>query len=120
MAYTTLSYANGDGYYDHNIVNEDGTEVTRVNLRQNYTKEGIKLFEVSTFKQYIFGPFAEIVSVNFKTTSSGPKESETHGGDDVAIFAQGPMAHLFHRTHESSYIGHVMAYAACMGPYKVG
>ena len=50
MAYTTLSYANGDGYYDHNIVNEDGTEVTRVNLRQNYTKEGIKLFEVSKFK----------------------------------------------------------------------
>lgn len=29
----------------------------------------------------------------------------------------GPMAHLFHRVHEQSYVAHVMAYAACIGPY---
>lgn len=28
----------------------------------------------------------------------------------------GPMAHLFHRTHEQHYVAHVMAYAACVGP----
>lgn len=27
------------------------------------------------------------------------------------------MAHLFHRVHEQSYVAHVMAYAACIGPY---
>ncbi|XP_068089434.1 intestinal-type alkaline phosphatase 1-like [Hyperolius riggenbachi] len=43
--------------------------------------------------------------------------SETHGGDDVAIMAKGPQAHLFHGIHEQSYIAHVMAYAACLEPY---
>ena len=46
------------------------------------------------------------------------KESETHGGDDVAIFAKGPQAHLFHTTHEQSFIAHVMAFSSCIGPYK--
>ncbi|BFZ23898.1 hypothetical protein BsWGS_26937 [Bradybaena similaris] len=43
---------------------------------------------------------------------------ETHGGEDVAIYAQGPMAHLFHTTHEQSYIAHVLMYSACLGDYK--
>uniref|UniRef100_A0A3B3RU29 alkaline phosphatase n=1 Tax=Paramormyrops kingsleyae TaxID=1676925 RepID=A0A3B3RU29_9TELE len=46
-----------------------------------------------------------------------PLDSETHGSEDVAIFAQGPMAHLFHGVQEQSYIAHVMAYAACLEPY---
>ncbi|XP_039622267.1 intestinal-type alkaline phosphatase-like [Polypterus senegalus] len=46
-----------------------------------------------------------------------PLDSETHGGEDVAIFAKGPMAHLFHGVQEQSYIPHVMAYAACIDPY---
>ncbi|KAL8622192.1 hypothetical protein ACOMHN_052994 [Nucella lapillus] len=58
------------------------------------------------------------------TTSRGFQQSrlvhisyETHAGEDVAIYGQGPMAHLLHGVHEQSYIAHVMAYAACMGPY---
>lgn len=39
-------------------------------------------------------------------------ESETHGGDDVAIFAAGPWAHLFHGVVEQNLIYHVMAYAS--------
>lgn len=46
-----------------------------------------------------------------------PLESETHGGEDVPIYAIGPMAHLFHTTHEQSYISHAMQYAACIGDY---
>ena len=45
-------------------------------------------------------------------------KSETHGGQDVAIYAQGPLAHLFHGTHEQHYIAHVMMYASCVGPNK--
>lgn len=44
-----------------------------------------------------------------------PIYSETHGGDDVAIFAIGPQAHLFQGVYEQHYIAHVMAYAACVG-----
>ncbi|RNA41849.1 alkaline tissue-nonspecific isozyme [Brachionus plicatilis] len=36
--------------------------------------------------------------------------SETHGGEDVAIYASGPMSFLFDGTVEQNYIAHVMAY----------
>ena len=36
----------------------------------------------------------------------------------MAIFAKGPWAHLFHTTHEQTHIANVLAYAACIGPYK--
>ncbi|XP_051549607.1 intestinal-type alkaline phosphatase [Myxocyprinus asiaticus] len=76
------------------------------------------------------GPGYQIVNgvrpdVN-ETVSSGdeylqqaavPLESETHGSEDVAIFAKGPMSHLFHGVQEQSYIAHAMAYAACIEPY---
>ncbi|XP_034567264.1 intestinal-type alkaline phosphatase-like isoform X2 [Notolabrus celidotus] len=47
-----------------------------------------------------------------------PLDSETHGIEDVAIFAKGPMSHLFHGVQEQSYIAHVMAYASCLEPYE--
>ena len=47
-----------------------------------------------------------------------PLDKETHGGDDVGVWARGPWAHLIHGAHEQSYLGHVMSYAACIGPNK--
>jgi len=41
---------------------------------------------------------------------------ETHGGDDVAVFASGPWAHLFVGNYEQNYIPHAISYAARMGP----
>ncbi|KAL1770615.1 intestinal-type alkaline phosphatase 1 [Sigmodon hispidus] len=46
-----------------------------------------------------------------------PLSSETHGGEDVAIFARGPQAHLVHGVQEQNYIAHVMAFAGCLEPY---
>ncbi|CAL1592535.1 unnamed protein product [Knipowitschia caucasica] len=46
-----------------------------------------------------------------------PLDSETHGIEDVAIYAKGPMSHLFHGVQEQSYIAHVMAFASCVQPY---
>ncbi|KAH3859395.1 hypothetical protein DPMN_102115 [Dreissena polymorpha] len=54
---------------------------------------------------------------NYTFPSAVPVEWETHGGEDVAIYAQGPMAHLFYGVQEQNYIAHVMAYSACIGPY---
>ena len=53
---------------------------------------------------------------NFKQPATVPLASETHGGDDVGIFAIGPQAHMFQGVYEQNYIAHVMAYAACIGP----
>jgi alkaline phosphatase len=36
-----------------------------------------------------------------------------HGGEDVAIYANGPMSFLFTKTVEQNFIPHAMAYAAC-------
>lgn len=52
---------------------------------------------------------------NYQAQAAVPLSMETHGGEDVAVFAKGPLAHLFHGVHEQNYIPHVMAYAACIG-----
>ena len=44
-----------------------------------------------------------------------PMQYETHGGEDVPLYASGPMAHLFSSTLEQNVIPHVMAYASCVG-----
>lgn len=93
--YAILNYANGKGFYN-NLHVENG-HVSRLDLGKidgNYTQ-----FE-------------------FRMPAAVPKSSETHSATDVAIFARGPYSHLFHTVHEQSYIGHVMAFSACMGPYK--
>lgn len=41
-----------------------------------------------------------------------PRSSETHAGEDVAIYAKGPYAHLVDGTVEQNYIFHVMLHAA--------
>lgn len=40
---------------------------------------------------------------------------ETHGGDDVLIYAKGPWSHLFEGVMEQNTIPHIMAYASCVG-----
>ena len=46
------------------------------------------------------------------------QDSASHGGEDVPIYAVGPMAHLIHTTHDQTHIANVMAYSACVGAYK--
>ncbi|XP_013390583.1 alkaline phosphatase, tissue-nonspecific isozyme, partial [Lingula anatina] len=57
-------------------------------------------------------------SWNYVYQSAVLTASETHGGEEVPVYAQGPMSHLFDFVYEQSYIAHVMAYAACVGPNK--
>ncbi|XP_078498678.1 alkaline phosphatase-like [Lissotriton helveticus] len=52
---------------------------------------------------------------NYGAQAAVPLSQETHGGEDVAIFAKGPMAHLLHGVREQNYIPHAMAYATCIG-----
>ncbi|KAL7732502.1 hypothetical protein ACLKA6_019145 [Drosophila palustris] len=47
--------------------------------------------------------------------ATAPLESETHGGEDVGVFASGPWAHLFTGVYEQNTIPHLLAYAACVG-----
>ena len=96
LPYSILSYAQGPAFHTHLILDKEN-KISRKNL---------------TGKENIYKSFS------FKNPASVPRDKETHGGDDVGIFAIGPYAHLFHSVHEQSYIAHVMAYSACLGPYK--
>ncbi|XP_060098722.1 intestinal-type alkaline phosphatase-like [Heteronotia binoei] len=59
----------------------------------------------------------ESESNSYHQQAAVPLSSETHGGEDVAIFAKGPMAHLFHGVQEQTHVAHAMAFAACLEPY---
>uniref|UniRef100_A0A1I8MTL2 Alkaline phosphatase n=1 Tax=Musca domestica TaxID=7370 RepID=A0A1I8MTL2_MUSDO len=44
-----------------------------------------------------------------------PLEDETHGGEDVGVYASGPWSHLFTGVYEQNAIPHMMGYASCLG-----
>lgn len=47
-----------------------------------------------------------------------PRLWSTHGGEDVPVFASGPLVNiLFSGTFDQSYIPHAIAYIACLGEY---
>ncbi len=92
MPYTTLSYANGRGFHQ---LNPGGDTTYRKPIRAGRAD----LTDVDT------------TSEGFHQEALIPLDKESHGGEDVAIYAGGPMAHLFHGVHEQNYIFHVMAYA---------
>ncbi|PRD27876.1 UNVERIFIED_CONTAM: Alkaline phosphatase, tissue-nonspecific isozyme [Trichonephila clavipes] len=56
------------------------------------------------------------VKTEFRQDSTFPMLYETHGAEDVPVYANGPWAHLFHGVHDQSYIPYAMGYAACIGP----
>lgn len=91
LPYTTLSYANGPGYRTH-VFNNTLFQCSRVDI----TKD----------------PFEDI---KYRQEAMVPLKSETHGGDDVVIYAKGPFAHLYSGVKDQSYIPHAMSYAACIG-----
>lgn len=91
-SFTILTYGNGHGF-EKNSVSADGEIVRPATPEES--------------REY-----------RYTQASAVPLGSETHGGDDVGIWAAGPMSHLFHGVHQQSYIAHVMSYAACIGPHS--
>uniref|UniRef100_A0A3Q2DAG0 Alkaline phosphatase n=1 Tax=Cyprinodon variegatus TaxID=28743 RepID=A0A3Q2DAG0_CYPVA len=56
-----------------------------------------------------------VADPDYVQLSAVPVDSTTHSGEDVAVLARGPMAHLFSGVQEQNYIAHAMGYAACVG-----
>ncbi|WP_316858907.1 alkaline phosphatase [uncultured Cohaesibacter sp.] len=54
----------------------------------------------------------EATDIDYVQQSLVPLSSESHSGEDVAVYARGPWAHLFNSTIEQNEIFHVMTYAA--------
>ncbi|XP_077512097.1 alkaline phosphatase, tissue-nonspecific isozyme-like isoform X4 [Amblyomma americanum] len=60
----------------------------------------------------------ETSHIDFEQQATFPLRVAAHGGEDVAVYAQGPWSHLFDGVHDQTYIPYVMAYAACIGRFE--
>lgn len=87
--YTTLTYGNGKGYY----TGVKGDDVYLLPARAGRIED---MTDVDT------------TDANFHQETAVPLGAETHAGEDVAIYATGPGAHLFQGTLEQNVIFHVM------------
>jgi alkaline phosphatase len=99
MPYSTLGYASGPGFHDFgNETNADKVYDSKVH------KGRADLTEVDT------------QASGFHQEALVPMGWETHSGEDVAIYATGPGAHLVSGTHEQSAIFHIMNFAGNLVP----
>ena len=95
--YTTLSYANGRGAA---MLKKGGDTHYGVPIGAG---RDMDLGHIDTSDQ------------GFHQQALVPLEAETHGGEDVAIYAGGPGAWLFHGVQEQNVIYHVMRAATGLG-----
>lgn len=93
LPYATLTYANGTGvegrdspgYSNKSVALETGTKARRKDLAP-----------------------VDTTDPDFHQEALVPLAAETHGAEDVQIFASGPQAHLFHGIQEQNFIFYVM------------
>ena len=113
LPYTTLNYANGPGYTGKSNVQEAGSKsfTTPATAAWESGSEGHnpKSFSPATGRPLLKD--AQVQGSDYLQEAIIPLGAETHGAEDVAIFAGGPKAHLFHGVIEQNVIYHVMAKA---------
>lgn len=97
LPYTTLSYANGPGYTGESDVQPPGLK-TYPHSPAFFVNGALRpdLTSVDTMLP------------SFMPESTVPLASETHSGEDVAIYASGPKAHLVRGVMEQHWIYHAM------------
>uniref|UniRef100_A0A336MGT8 Alkaline phosphatase n=1 Tax=Culicoides sonorensis TaxID=179676 RepID=A0A336MGT8_CULSO len=93
--YETITYANGPGYYEHRALDNDTD--TR------------------------FGTWKKVEEMDrsspvYRHLATFPLGDETHGGEDVPVYATGPNANLVQGAMEQNFIAYIMSYSSCIGP----
>jgi alkaline phosphatase len=101
LPYTTLGYANGPGYPGASDQQPEGAK--------RFPHRPTSARGVTAGRPDLRG--VDTADPAFLQESTLPKESETHGGEDVAIYAGGPGAQLFHGVQEQSYVYHAIVAA---------
>jgi alkaline phosphatase len=100
LPYTTLSYANGPGVVTNGVRHEFDAA----------TEREIAVTDVARGRRPDLTNI-DTTSPRYLQESLVPFGSETHGGEDVPIYASGPKAYLFHGALEENVVYHVMAAA---------
>ncbi|MEM7410687.1 MAG: alkaline phosphatase [Myxococcota bacterium] len=98
LPYTTLGYANGPGYPGASDSQPEGPKQLPHFPRkaEGVTKGRPDLGEVDTMHP------------RYLQESAVPLIAETHAGEDVPLYADGPGAALFHGVREQSYVYHAI------------
>ncbi len=98
LPYTTLAYANGNGFHDLGTeTNSDASYGEAIHLTGR-----VDLTSVDT------------TSPGFHQEALIPLSSETHSGEDVGVYASGPGASFVRGTNEQNVIFHVMNRAGAL------
>jgi alkaline phosphatase len=100
LTYTTLNYANGPGYPGASNVQPQGPKT--------FPHEPADV-QPSTRRPDLTQVNTE--APDYLQESMFPLKSETHGGDDVGIWATGPGSAAFHGTIEQNVIYHLIVQA---------
>lgn len=101
LPYTTLGYANGRGYTGRSNSQPEGPK------RHPHPSAG---YAGITRGRPDLGP-VNTSDPAYMQEATVPLIAESHGGEDVAIYAGGPGAHLFHGVLEQHVIFHLMVEA---------
>jgi alkaline phosphatase len=112
LPYTTLNYANGTGYTGASNAQPAGSK--SFNAANGPWASGSEGHNPTSFTAATGRPTLDNVKVenpDYLQEAIIPLTAETHAAEDVAIFAKGPKAHLFHGIVEQNVIYHVMAEA---------
>jgi alkaline phosphatase len=103
LPYTTLSYANGPGHSracPPSPVAATGESAAAENARVPAADAA------AVGRRDLTG--VDTTAPDYLQESTVPLHSETHSGEDVAVYAQGPRSHLVHGTLEQNVIFHIL------------
>ncbi|CAD7084482.1 unnamed protein product [Hermetia illucens] len=100
VPYETITYANGPGFHYHRL---DGS----ANKSTGNFGTWVSVQNIDA---------KERDAPNYRHLAAFPLKDETHGGEDVPVYAYGPGAHLIRGVFEQNYIAYVLSYAGCFGP----
>ncbi len=99
--YTTLAYHNGPGF--------SGGSPTQPEGPKRFPHVPWAVSDMPRSRPDL--TWHDTADPDYLQEVSVPLGSETHSGEDVAIYAGGPASHLFHGVREQHYVFHVMAHA---------
>lgn len=98
LPYTTVSYANGPGWTG-GFQRKEFNPATEGTVAASYLGGALRP-DLTTI---------DTTNPNYLQEATVPMGSETHAGEDVGIYADGPHSYLFRGTLEQNVIYHVMA-----------
>jgi alkaline phosphatase len=103
LPYTTLSYANGPG---HSRACPPSPTPPTGEVAGDETARASSPDAAAVGRRDLTG--VDTTAPEYLQESTVPLHSETHSGEDVPVYAQGPRSHLVHGTLEQNVIFHIL------------